>query len=217
MRIRPGVIAALVTAVAATAWLSQPASATAAGVADAGSATVVRGDHTIPVAPVAPCSLTGQQQGHSNGAARPGIVSYGPASSSCTTDAQAHTSTSTANGTNFALSVLQEYGGPLIRIAGYQVKCTANTTGTDAAWSFNGLSGVPVPAQVPQNYTIPVKAGNTLLANVILDEITLPNPNDGSITLSMMHIVLFPDGTPPNTEPVHGDVYVGSTACSPTV
>ena len=68
------------------------------------------------------------------------------------------------------------------------------------------------------DYTIPVKAANGhLLANVILSEVILPNPNDGSITLNMVHIILFPNGTPPGTTSMSGDIYVGSTACSPTV
>jgi hypothetical protein len=131
-------------------------------------------------------------------------------------DTQADTSTSTANGSKFALSALQAYGGPLIKIATYMVKCTANTNGTSASWSFGGLTGVTIPSQIPQNYTVPVQVGNTVLANLIFNEIILPNPNDGSLTLNMLHIVLFPNGTPPNTPTLSGDIYVGSTSCSPT-
>lgn len=210
-------LTALTAAAAAAILTTQPANANPAGIANAGSATMVRNGHTTPVAPVAPCSLTGQQQAHSNGATKAGLVTYGPATSTCTTNTQSHTSTSTANGTNFALQALQNYGGPLIKIANYQVKCTANTNGTNASWSFGGLTGISVPPQIPQNYTVPIKSGNTILANVIFNEVILPNPNDGSITLNMIHIVLFPNGTPPNTVPLSGDIYVGSTACSPTV
>lgn len=211
---RPLLIAALTVAALLTA---QQANATAAGTASAGSATVVRNGHSIPVAPVAACSVTGQQQGHSNGVTKAGLLSYGPATSTCALNAQAHTSTSTSNGTNFALTALQNYGGPLIKMASYQVKCTANTNGTNASWSFSGLTGITPPSQIPQNYTVPIKSGNTILANVIFNEVILPSPNDGSITLNMMHIVLFPNGTPPNTPTLSGDIYVGSTACSPTV
>jgi hypothetical protein len=62
-----------------------------------------------------------------------------------------------------------------------------------------------------------VKSDNgKLLANVILNEVILPDPNDGSITLNMMHIQLFPNGVPKNSTPMSGDIYVGSTSCSPT-
>ncbi|HEY3753680.1 MAG TPA: hypothetical protein VGL80_31200 [Pseudonocardiaceae bacterium] len=62
------------------------AHATAAGVASAGSAEVVRNGKDVPVAPVGPCSLTGAQHGSSNGASKNGIVSFGSATSSCSTD-----------------------------------------------------------------------------------------------------------------------------------
>lgn len=210
---------ALLTALtaAATVVAVTPAAANPAGTASAGSATVISNGHPIPVAPVGPCSLTGQQQGSSNGATKDGIVSYGSATSSCGRDSKAHTSSSLAKGTNFALSALQNYGGPLIRMAAYQVNCAATLNGTNASWSFSGLTGVTVPTRIPQNYTVQIKSAGKLLANVILNEVTLPNPNDGSITLNLMHIVLFPNGTPDHTVPMSGDVYVGSTACSPTV
>lgn len=211
---------AAATAMAATALLTTTAAAlpaTAAGTASAGSAQVVRNGHTFSVAQVGPCSLAGTQQGQSPGVTRVGIVSYGSATSSCTADQTAHTSRSTASGSAFALTALQSYGGPQIRIASYQVTCTATTNGTNAAWQFSGLTGITVPQQIPNDFVVPVKTNNgRLLANVILNEVILPNPNDGSITLNMMHIVLFPTGTPPGTTPMSGDVYVGTTACSPT-
>jgi hypothetical protein len=205
------VLGVLVTAPA------QAAQATEAGTASAGSAQVVRNGHTYLVPPVGPCSLPAAQHGTSPGVTDAGIVTYGQANSTCTTDATAHTSKSLANGTNFTLSALQSYGGPTIKVANYQVSCSATTGGTNAAWQFSGLSGITIPQQIPNNYVVPVKTANGhLLANVILNEVILPNPNDGSITLNMMHIVLFPTGTPPGQIPLTGDVYVGRTACSPT-
>ena len=193
------------------------AHATAAGIASAGSASVVRDGNPITVAPVGPCSLTGRKNGSSVGATKNGVVAYGPATSKCTLNAQAHTSKSTATGSDFTLSALTRYGGPTIKVASYTVTCTATTQGTNAAWQFSGLTGITVPKQIPNNFTAAMKsASGALLANVILNEVILPNPNDGSITLNMMHIKLFPNGVPPNTKPMSGDVYVGSTACSPT-
>ena len=145
------------------------------------------------------------------------FVSYGSATSSCAVDQAAHTSKSTASGTAFALTALQSYGGPQIKVANYQVTCTATTNGTNAAWQFSGLTGISVPQHVPNDFVVPVSsASGHLLANVILNEVILPNPNDGSITLNMIHVVLFPNGVPPGTTPMSGDIYVGSTACSPT-
>lgn len=213
------IVVAVVAGAVLTGTLTAAASpATAAGTASAGSAHVVRNGHTFTVPAVGPCHLAGSQHGSSQGVTQAGIVSYGSATSTCSADQTAHTSKSVANGSAFALTALQSYGGPQIKIASYQVSCSATTGGTNAAWSFSGLTGVTVPQQVPNNYVIPVKKANgTLLANVILNEVILPDPNDGSITLNMMHIVLFPNGTPQGTVPLTGDIYVGSTACSPTV
>jgi hypothetical protein len=194
-----------------------PAYGTAAGTASAGSAGVVRNGNPITVAPVGSCSLTGRRGGSSAGAARNGVVAYGAATSSCTVDRRAHTSTSTATGSAFTLSALTGYGGPTIKVASYSVTCSATTRGTTVSWRFSGLTGITVPQQVPAGFTVAVRAPNgQLLANVILNDVILPKPNDGSITLDMMHIVLFPDGVPAHTRPMSGDVYVGSTACSPT-
>lgn len=193
------------------------ASATPAGTASAGSATVVRDGRDFPVAPVASCSVTGRHHGWSRGAGRYGIVTFGPATSTCTADLMAHTSSSVANGSDFTLTALQDYGGPTIKIASYQVMCTASQSGTDASWRFSGLTGISVPRQIPANYTVDVRSGSgELLATVTLNEVVLPDPNDGSVTQNLMHIALFPDGTPPGTTPMSGDIYVGETACSPT-
>jgi hypothetical protein len=193
------------------------AHATAAGVASAGSARVVRDGQNVPVAPVGPCSLTGAQRGSSQGASKDGIVSFGSATSSCGADPTTHTSTSMVSGSEFTLSALVAYGGPKITIATYQVKCVANQSGTDVSWQYTGLTGVAVPAPLPSNYLVPVKSSTgALLADVTFAEVILPSPNDGSITVHMMHIKLFPNGVPKGTTAMSGDIYVGSTACSPT-
>lgn len=210
---------AVVIAVTVTGVLTGTgsASATPAGTASAGSATVVRGGQDFPVAPVASCSLAGHYHGSSGGAGRYGIVTFGPATSTCTADPTAHTSSSVANGSDFTLAALRGYGGPTIRIASYQVTCTASRSGTNASWRFSGLTGIPVPQRIPANYTMDVRSGSgALLATVTLDEVVLPDPNDGSVTQNLMHFTLFPHGTPPGTTPMSGDIYVGETACSPT-
>jgi hypothetical protein len=211
------IVAAVVAAGLLAGFSSSAAHATSAGVASAGSATVVRDGTEIPVAPVGPCSLTGEQQGSSHGASKDGIVSFGSATSTCSADTTKHTSTSVANGNAFTLSALTDYGGPTIKVDSYQVTCAATQTGSNASWQFNGLVGITVPKDAPNNYKIAVQDGNgDLLANVIFGEVILPDPNDGSITVNMMHIQLFPNGVPKNSTPMSGDIYVGSTSCSPT-
>jgi hypothetical protein len=208
----------VVTVIAATTLTTAAASpTTAAGTASAGSANVTSDGHFYLVPDVGACTLPNTAHGTSQGVTQAGIVSYGSADATCTTDQAAHTSKSLANGHDFTLSALQPYGGPQIKIPSYQVTCTATTGGTNAAWQFSGLTGLTLPDQIPNNFAIPVKrADGRLLANVIMSEVILPSPNDGSITLNMMHIILFPNGTPPGTPSMSGDIYVGSTACSPT-
>jgi hypothetical protein len=199
------------------AGLAPAANATAAGVASAGFANVVDNGQTVTIPPIAQCSVTGKKQSTSNGATKKGVVTFGKATSTCMANATQHTSTSTSNGTNFTLTALQAYGGPTIKMTTYQVSCAATTKGTNASWQFGGLSGITVPQQIPNDYKIAVKSKKgALLANVTLNEVVLPNPNDGSITLRLMHIKLFPNGVPAGTTPMSGDIFVGSTACSPT-
>jgi hypothetical protein len=211
---------ALVGAVAGVLVAAVPAVAaptTAAGVASAGSSNVQRGGHSFVIPDIGQCSLAGNPHGSSSGATNATIVSFGSATATCAADTGAHTSKSQATGTNFVLSALASYGGPTIGVTNYQVNCSATTGGTNAAWQFGGLSGITVPKTIPTNYVVPIKSANgTLLANAIFNEVILPNPNDGSITLNMIHFVLFPQGTPTGATPMSGDIYVGSTACSPT-
>jgi hypothetical protein len=116
-----------------------------------------------------------------------------------------------AGGSRFQLD-LTRYGGPLIRLAGYQVSCAATTGGTMAGWSFAGLTGISgLPQRIPTNYSVAVKATDgTVLATAIFNEVILPNPNDGGITQNLIHIAFRANG------PITGNLYVGSTACVPT-
>lgn len=213
MRVFQSAIVAVVVGAGVVVGVA-PANATAAGVASAGRADVVDDGQAVKVAPVAQCSLTGRKQATSNGANKPGIVRFGRASATC--DASQHVSTSTAKGTDFTLSALQAYGGPTIRVASYQVGCSATTKGTNASWQFSGLTGVTVPQRIPNNYRIQVKShSGAVLAVVVFNQVILPKPNDGSITMHMMHIKLFPNGVPRGVA-MSGDVVVGSAACSPT-
>jgi hypothetical protein len=211
------VVAVAIACVLAGSAPASAAHAVATGTASGGSASVVSRGDTVQVAPVGSCSLTGAATGSSTGVGHDGLVSYGKVTSTCGVDARAHTTTSTANGTDFALTALTTYGGSAIRLGGYHVTCTGSAGGTSASWGYSGLTGILVPKRIPNNYQVAVKSGTgAVLAQVTLNEVVLPKPNDGGITVNLMHIVLFPNGTPPNTPAMSGDVYVGSTSCSPS-
>ncbi|HEX3790216.1 MAG TPA: hypothetical protein VHW44_20275 [Pseudonocardiaceae bacterium] len=184
------------------------------GVASPGSASVVQNGTTKSITGLARCDVDNKASASSPGASIANIVSYGSASSTCTKDATADTTKSVANGSKFELDALVPYGGPRIRFTSYQVSCAATTGGTSANWTFSGMTGLTgLPQQIPTDYTQTIKGSqNKVVAKVVLNEIILPNPNDGSIRLHLMHIVLFPNGG----GPLSGNIYLGSTACSPT-
>lgn len=213
-------ISAIGTVLAASLALATPsamaAPATPDGVASLGNANIVEADGTSDsISPLAICDLNGQATDSSTGGSIDDMVSYGKGTTSCTKDTAANTTTATAKGSRFVLDALMPYGGPEIKLNGYQVTCTANTAGTNASWSFSGLTGLSgLPQQIPSNYTKPITGtGGKVVANAIVNEVILPDPNDGSITLNLIHFKLFPNGD----GPISGDIYVGSTACTPTV
>jgi hypothetical protein len=211
--LRLGAVGAAIVAGLLAATPAGAATTPPDGIANLGSAAVTTNGQTDSISPLAPCDVDGQTTANSSGGAIAGTVSFGGGTTSCTRDTTANTTASTANGTRFQLDALVPYGGPRIRIASYQVSCTATTGGTSAGWSFSGLSGITgLPQQIPANYTMPITGSDgTHLADAIFDEVLLPNPNDGSIALNLLHIKLFPDGGPTT-----GDILVGSTACAPT-
>lgn len=196
---------------ATPAWAANPA-----GVASVGSAEFTKAGTRVSVAPLAPCAVDGTQSNSSEAVSRAG-VRFGPGTSSCTTavvnpDNGTTRSTSEANGTEFELSALVSAGGPRLRVARWKVTCTGTESGTNGGWAADGLQGFPgLPEQIPANYVHEVKAGDgTVLATATFGETVLPEPNDGSIALNLLHLRFTAAST------VTGDVVLGSTACSPT-
>lgn len=207
------VAAALVLGLVAApaAWAANPA-----GVASVGAADFTRGDTRVTIAPLAPCAVDGVTSGSSEAVVHQGIR-FGPGTSSCTTKVvdptnDTTTTTSEANGTEFELSALVQEGGPRLRVGKWRVACTATDRGTSTEWSLNGLQGFPgLPDDIPPNHRHEVKStAGEVLAVATFNEVTLPEPNDGGIALTMLRITFAPaSGTT-------GEVRVGTTACSPT-
>jgi hypothetical protein len=194
-----------------------PASAAnPAGVASVGSAEFTKAGTRVTVAPLAPCAVDGTTSNSSEAVSRTG-VRFGAGTSSCTTavvdpDNGTTTSTSEAVGTEFELSALMSAGGPRLRVAKWKVTCAGTVSGTNAGWAADGLQGFTgLPAQIPTNYVHEVKASDgTVLATATFGETTVPNPNDGSIAMTMLHLRFTEAST------LTGDVVLGATACSPT-
>lgn len=187
-------------------------AATPDGTASLGAANVdITDAGPAVIDPLAPCDVDGQTSGSTAGGSIPRLVSFGSGTTSCTRDTTANTTHVTGSGSRFQLD-LTRYGGPRIRLASYQTFCSATTGGTNAGYSFSGLTGISgLPQPIPANYPVQVTATDgTVLATAIFNEIVVPDPNDGSSTLNMIHFT-FPAGGP-----VTGDIYVGSAACAPT-
>jgi len=204
--------AGAVAVVAAIALTAVPAGATPLGQTSLGSVDVTRAGHPVTVPPIAPCDVTADQQNASNGTRAYGVATYGAGNTTCTKDAGAKTAKMQATGDSFDLTALTPYGGPEIKLASYAASCAATTTSTTANFQFSGLQGVDAPKPIPANYATTVGPPDHPQARIVFNEVIQADPNDGSVTINMLHIQLFPNGD----GPMSGDVIVGHAACSPT-
>jgi hypothetical protein len=186
---------------------AQAAPGDAVGEGNAGSATI--GQTTV--APVAPCSTEGALEASNNETAVPNVITFTNSKSVCTIDEAGEIATVNVTGGRFRFDALRAYNGPRIRLSSYTAKCNTTETGSSASFQFSGLSGVSVPSQIPPNHvvTVPGEAGKPK-ATVTFNETIVPNPPNGSMTVHLMHIRMFPQGGPTT-----GDAYVGTVHCSP--
>lgn len=209
-------VGAVAAALAIGATGTPALAAAPAGVASAGSADFTKDGRHVVVPPHARCAVEGPTTASSPAVSASGIR-FGASESACTTtvvDAEHNTTTtkSEATGTGFELSALMSAGGPRLKVGKWKVTCDATDAGTTAGWSMGGLSGFAgLPEQIPNNHVHEVKNGNgTVLARVTFSEVVMPEPNDGSIALTLMHFRFTPESG------VSGTVKIGETACAPT-
>jgi hypothetical protein len=203
--------AGAVAVFAAMALTAVPAGATPLGQTSLGQVDVTRAGHAVTVPPIAQCDVTADQNNSSNGTHAYGVASFGAGSTTCTKDAGAKTAKMQATGNGFDLTALVPYGGPEIKLSDYSAGCVATTTSTTANFQFSGLQGVTAPKPIPANYTTTVGPADNPQARVTFNEVIQAQPNDGSVTINMLHIQLFPNGD----GPMSGEIIVGHAACSP--
>jgi hypothetical protein len=194
------------------------AAATGSGTASVGSVDVlVGGRKRVLQPPVAQCLTSGGNiQNTSQRIKLMGIGEYGEGTTKCTADPSNGRITVEATGKRFELNALPKYGGPRIRISDFQATCATTVSGSVARMQFSGLVGMDVPQDLVPNYTVMVagdRPGAPPLAKIILNEIIMPTPPDGSITLNLMHVIFAPTGSGPIT----GDLVVGGVYCTPLV
>lgn len=213
MRMRAPAVALLVVATTTMLGGQALAAAQKTGAASVGSVSVTLGGVDTDQDAIAPCTTRGTNSTAATTPA-PGIA-YGAGSTACTVDADTGEAGATASGKRFKLSVLRQYGGPVIALTSWSVRCATDGTGSTASMSLAGLTGVTVPSSIPVDYAVTVPgrhAGDPALAKVVFNELVTPDPADGSMTMNLMHVTLFPDT--PNS-PDHGDVVLGSASCDP--
>jgi hypothetical protein len=210
MRFRRTLTAACLT-VAGLGFVVAPAQAAPGdAVAEASAGALAIGATTVE--PIAACSTGGELTGESGEVAVPDVVTYSSGSSTCTVDEAGEIAKSTVTGGPFRFDALQQHGGPRLRMTGYTAECVTTLTGSTSSVQFTGLSGVTVPSELPSGYVVAIPGGpdGKPMATVTFNEALIPSPADGSMTVHLMHIRMFPQGGP-----VSGDAYVGTVHCAP--
>ncbi len=169
----------------------------------------------VQVDPLAACDSEGPAQASSPTNEVSGFYEFGPGESTCTLDSGTGDASAESHGDLFRLDALRPYGGPRIRMTDYTSTCQTTDNGSSASWQVGGLSGISVPPQIPPNYVVTVPgrtSGAPPMATVTLNESIQPDPPDGSLTVNIMHIRLYPQGA---EHGISGEIVIGSVYCSP--
>jgi hypothetical protein len=180
-----------------------------------GAADLVLDGVPVTIDPIAQCEAGVVEQATSPGAEVPDFVEFDGGSTTCSFDETTEAATASVTGERFRLEGLAQYGGPrLIRLSSFTVTCETTATGSSANFRLSGLTGITVPSTIPPNHvvTIPGPAGAPPIATVTFNETLIPSPPDGSMTVNVMHVRLFPEGSRTHTT---GDIVVGSVSCAP--
>ncbi|MDQ0376923.1 hypothetical protein [Amycolatopsis thermophila] len=194
-----------------------PASAQAQQTTATGAGSVGAVDITVDAAPahadpLATCVVDRTPSGHTDPVTVGGKTSYGSSDTTCTRNTDG-TASVKVTGQRFETSVLQPYGGPVIKAGTFGAGCTTTAKGSNGYMELGAVTGITVPESIPANHTITIPGATPdapPIAEVVLNELVVPSPADGSLTTNAMHIKLFPQGGPAS-----GDILVGSARCSP--
>ncbi|TNC19230.1 choice-of-anchor P family protein [Amycolatopsis alkalitolerans] len=209
-RVKAVLAAALcLAAVPATAHAQQAQTGTGAG--SVGAVNVTVGGQPTHADPIAACALGGTERNRNDPVVY-GDTSYGLGETSCTRN-QDGTVAVQVSGARFETAVLRRYGGPLISVRTFTAGCTTTATGSNGSMEVGRVTGFTVPPTIEPNYTVTIPgraAGDPPLAEVVLNELIVPTPADGSLVTNAVHIKLFPQGGPAS-----GDILVGTAACDP--
>jgi hypothetical protein len=207
------IAAASLTGLAPQARATTPAGTATLGIAD----FTKNGEHAV-ASNLASCSVGGPLTGSSAATAQTGVA-FGAGTASCSrTVVDQHsaetTTKSQAKGSNAEISALVSLGGPRLSVGSYTTSCLGKKGGTQGSWTLGVLSSGwgSLPESIPQNYVRDVKdnSGTKVLAKATFNEVILASPNDGSLTMNVIHLRFQPDSG------IVGDVVIGHAACSRT-
>jgi hypothetical protein len=209
-------IAAGLVALAALTLAATPAAADPpAGSGSVGWTHGLVQGRPISIDNLAGCTVGGVSSASTNGVAATGFVAYGTGKSTCDTDTTTGAAQVTVTGRKFTFDGLKAYGGPVIKLTSFSISCSTVDNGSQSSIKITGLTGVTVPSSIPANYTVDIPStqpGSPPLARVVLNEVILPDPPDGGLTVNLMHVTLFPEGVAIDS----GEVVLGSVSCSPS-
>jgi hypothetical protein len=191
---------------------AQAAPGDAVATGSVGAVHIAQDGVPVVVDPIAPCATGGAPQAGSGQVTVQNVATFDDGASTCTIDAAGEIASAEVTGGGFRFDALRAHGGPRLRMTSYTVRCDTTRTGSTSSVQFSGLSGVDVPDQLPANHvvTIPGADGAPPVATVTFNEVVVPSRPDGSMTVHLMHIRLFPRGGPAS-----GDATVGTVHCAP--
>jgi hypothetical protein len=172
----------------------------------------------VEIDPLAECD-TDDDVGAANSAAYrlSGFAEFGKGQSTCKVHPKTGVASAKVTGKLFRLDALRSYGGPRIRMTDYKAQCNTTKNGSSASFNIGGISGLALPAQLPPNHVVMVPGrgpGAPPLAKVTFNESIVPDPPDGSMTVNIMRVELFPQGSTDDDAPT-GELTVGTVSCSP--
>jgi hypothetical protein len=170
----------------------------------------------VNIPALAPCEIgavSAATTASTPGVSARGFVSFGPGNARCASVSPGVVRVS-LSGSRFRFDGLRAYGGPTIQVASWSATCTTNQTGSRSNIQLTNVVGIPLPTSIPANHTIMIPGRHPAdppLAKVVLNELLQPSPADGSMTVNLMHVWLFPQGV----SLAWGEVVLGTVHCSP--
>lgn len=205
---RIAAIALCMAAVPATASADQISGS---GAGSIGAVDIAVGQQTAHQDPIAPCAVGSTADNRNDPVTVGTTTKFGLGTTSCKRNDDGTVSVQ-VSGNRFETTILKQFGGPAITARTFKSGCNSTANGSNGSMELGAVTGFTVPSSIPPNYTVTIPGANGAppLADIVLNELVVPSPADGSLVTHAMHIKLFPQGGPAS-----GDILVGTAACAP--